>query len=52
MQNSIEGVHAPKAARLLRTGQAVTWKEEGDRVVLTLPSEPRTDFDEVVEVTW
>jgi len=46
------GAQPPKAAKLLRNGQAATWKEEGDRVVLTLPTEPPTDLDEVVEVMW
>jgi alpha-L-fucosidase len=49
---TLTGVHAPKAAKLLRTGQTATWKAEGDHVVLTLPAEPPTDLDEVVEVTW
>ena len=49
---NLTGVHAPKAAKLLRTGQTATWKAEGDHVVLTLPAEPPTDVDEVVEVTW
>jgi len=48
---TLTGVPTPKAAKLLRTGQAVAWKEDGDRVVLTLPAEPPTDLDEVVEVT-
>jgi uncharacterized protein YfaQ (DUF2300 family) len=37
---------------LLRTGQAATWKVEGDRVLLTLPGGLQTDLDEVAEVTW
>jgi alpha-L-fucosidase len=49
---TLRGVHTPKSAKLLRTGQAATWKEEGDRVLLTLPGAPPTDFDEVVEVAW
>jgi alpha-L-fucosidase len=49
---TLTGVHNPKAAKLLRTGQAATWKEDGDGVVLTLPAGPLTDLDEVVEVTW
>jgi alpha-L-fucosidase len=49
---TLTGVHTPKAATVLRTGQAATWKEEGERVVLALPAEPPTDLDEVVEVTW
>jgi len=48
---TLRGVPTPKAAKLLRTGQAVTWKQDGDRVVLTLPAEPPSDLDEVVEVT-
>ena len=42
----------PKAARLLRTGQAAIWKQDRDRVLLTLPDGPPTDMDEVVEVVW
>jgi len=42
----------PKAARLLRTGEQVAWKKEAGKVVLTLPGEPATDLDEVVEVKW
>ena len=34
---TLTGVQPPKTAKLLRTGQAATWKEDGDRVVLTLP---------------
>jgi alpha-L-fucosidase len=49
---TLTGVHAPKAAKVLRTGQAAAWKEQGDRVVLMLPAVPPTEFDEVVEVTW
>jgi alpha-L-fucosidase len=49
---TLTGVQPPKAAKLLRTGQAATWKEDGDRVVLTLPGEPQSDLDEVVEVNW
>ncbi|MGA3322942.1 MAG: alpha-L-fucosidase [Terriglobia bacterium] len=49
---TLTGVHSPKAAKLLRTGQTVAWKEDGDRVVLTLPAESPSDLDEVVEVTW
>jgi alpha-L-fucosidase len=49
---TLTGVHTPKAATVLRTGQAATWKEEGGRVVLALPAEPPTDLDEVLEVTW
>jgi len=49
---TLTGVQEPKAARLLRTGQAATWKVEGDRVVLTLPGGLQTDLDEVLEVTW
>jgi len=48
---TLTGVPTPKAAKLLRTGQAVAWKRDGDRIVLTLPAEPPTDLDEVVEVT-
>ena len=44
--------NAPKAAKVLRTGQSVAWKVEGDRLFLTLPSAPPTEIDEVVEVTW
>lgn len=49
---TLTGVGAPKGARLLRTGEAAAWKQEGDRVALTLPAAPPTDLDEVVEVTW
>jgi alpha-L-fucosidase len=49
---TLTGVHTPKSAKVLRTGRPATWKEEGDRVVLTLPAPLPTGFDEVVEVTW
>jgi hypothetical protein len=45
-------VQPPKAATVLRTGKAATWKEDGNHVALTLPGEPETDLDEVVELTW
>lgn len=48
---TLSGVPTPKAAKLLRNGQAAAWKKDGDRLVLTLPAEPPTDLDEVVEVT-
>jgi alpha-L-fucosidase len=49
---TLTGVQTPKAAKLLRTGEAATTKQDGDRVLVTLPGEPPTDFDEVVEMTW
>jgi alpha-L-fucosidase len=48
---TLTGIPTPKAAKLLRNGQAVAWKQDGNRLVLTLPAEPPTDLDEVVEVT-
>ncbi|MDR3677677.1 MAG: alpha-L-fucosidase [Acidobacteriota bacterium] len=49
---TLTGTRAPKSAKVLRTGQAAKWKEQGGHVLLALPSVPPTDFDEVVEVTW
>jgi len=49
---TLMGVQPPKAARLLRTGEAVAWREVNGGVALILPGEPQNDFDEVVEVTW
>jgi alpha-L-fucosidase len=49
---TLRGVQIPVAAKVLRTGQSATWKVEGDHVLLTLPTPPPTDMDEVVEVTW
>jgi alpha-L-fucosidase len=49
---TLTGVPTPKAAKLLRNGQAVAWKQNGNRLVLTLPAEPPTDLDEVVEVNF
>jgi hypothetical protein len=54
---TLTGVQTPKAAKLLRTGQPATWKQDGERVVLTLPPPGATDgaptdLDEVVEVRW
>ena len=49
---TLAGVRTPSAVKVLRTGQPAAWKKAGDRVVLTLPAEPPTDLDEVVEVRW
>lgn len=49
---TLKVTHAPRSATVLRTGQTATWKQTGDRVVLTLPATPPTEFDEVVEVAW
>jgi alpha-L-fucosidase len=43
---------APKSAKVLRTGEAAGWKQDGNRVLLSLPAAPPTDLDEVVEVVW
>ena len=49
---TLTGVQPPKAARLLPTCQAATWKEDVDREVLTLSGDPSIDLDGVVEVSW
>jgi hypothetical protein len=48
----LAGIQDPARATLLRTGEKVSWKRQDDAVVLTLPGEPATDLDEVVEVSW
>jgi hypothetical protein len=49
---TLSGVGTPISAKVLRTGASVPWKKDGDRVVLTLPSERQADIDEVVTVLW
>ncbi len=49
---TLSGAKAPKSAKLLRTGQQVRWKQDGNRLVFTLPELQRTGFDEVVKVAW
>jgi alpha-L-fucosidase len=48
---TLTGVNPPSSAKLLRTGQSVPWKKDGDRVVLTLPEIPPAELDEVVVVS-
>ena len=45
-------VPPPRGARTLRTGHAAICKSDGNRTLVTLPSTPPGDLDEVVEVSW
>jgi alpha-L-fucosidase len=49
---TLSGMPEPRSAIVLRTGEKASWKKDGDALALTLPGEPATDFDEVVELTW
>jgi alpha-L-fucosidase len=48
---SLTGVKPPARARVLRTGQNAAWKQDGDRIVVTLPEATPPDFDEVVALS-
>jgi alpha-L-fucosidase len=41
-----------KSARMLRTGDAATWKSAGGEIVLLPPASRKPGIDEVMEVVW
>lgn len=45
---TLTGIKPPSSARLLRTGQAASWKADGGRVVVSLPESVPVEMDEVV----
>ncbi len=49
---TLSNAKAPKSAKVLRTGQRVEWKQDGNQIIFTLPEMQRTEFDEVVKVAW
>jgi alpha-L-fucosidase len=48
---TLTGIKPPSSVRVLRTGQAASWKEDGGRVVVSLPESVPAKMDEVVAVS-
>ena len=48
---TLTGIKPPSSIRVLRTGQAASWKEDGGRVVVSLPESVPAEMDEVVAVS-
>ncbi len=49
---TLSDVGKPKAVTLLRTGQSLSYQHQGKALTLTIPTNLRTDLDDVVAVRW
>ena len=49
---TLAATSAPKAITLLRTGKTLSGERQGNRLVIALPADLRSDMDDVIAVEW